>query len=127
MCLIHELFPYVPWNVLTFQYQYIFILSLTNTRVYSFATEPRVLRIETKQVPAPSQPEVVLSDGKSFLIFFFPFFFKFYPKEIISLDRVINKIICYNKIITLIQLRFSCMAVAFCLRVILKTFASLPS
>lgn len=26
--------------------------------------EPRVLRIEKKKVPAPSQPEVVLSDGK---------------------------------------------------------------
>lgn len=26
-------------------------------------TEARVLRIETKQAPRPSQPEVVLSDG----------------------------------------------------------------
>lgn len=30
--------------------------------------EPRVLRIETKQAPKPSQPEVVLSDGKPNLI-----------------------------------------------------------
>lgn len=82
MCLIHERFPYVPWNVLTSRYQYIFIFSLTNTRVYSFATEvPRVLRIETKQVPAPSQPEVVLSDGEYFLIIFFLFFFNLIPNK----------------------------------------------
>lgn len=30
--------------------------------------EPRVLRIETKQAPKPSQPEVVLSDGKLTII-----------------------------------------------------------
>lgn len=37
-------------------------------------SEPQVLRIETKQAPKPSQPEVVLSDGK-YQIFFS--FFKF--------------------------------------------------
>lgn len=31
--------------------------------------EPRVLRIATKQVPVPSQPEVVLSDGKFISLF----------------------------------------------------------
>lgn len=59
-------------------YSNIFLFStlLTTTLdVYSFATEPRVLRIETKQVPVPSQPEVVLSDGKSF-----PFLFLFCSK-----------------------------------------------
>lgn len=50
----------------------IFLSSLMNIRVYSFSTEPRVLRIETKQVPAPSQPEVVLSDGKIFSLFTLP-------------------------------------------------------
>lgn len=28
-----------------------------------FSSEPQVHRIETKQAPKPSQPEVVLSDG----------------------------------------------------------------
>lgn len=32
--------------------------------------EPQVLRIETKQAPRPSQPEVVLSDGKLFFCFY---------------------------------------------------------
>lgn len=37
-----------------------------NERIFFFSLfkEPRVLRIATKQVPLPSQPEVVLSDGK---------------------------------------------------------------
>lgn len=37
--------------------------------VQSKVQEHQVLKIETKQAPKPSQPEVVLSDGKSFLIF----------------------------------------------------------
>lgn len=31
-----------------------------------FRAEPQVLRIETTHAPKPSQPEVVLSDGKFF-------------------------------------------------------------
>lgn len=32
--------------------------------MFLFSSEPQVHRIETKQAPKPSQPEVVLSDGK---------------------------------------------------------------
>lgn len=35
---------------------------------FRFISEPQVHRIETKQAPKPSQPEVVLSDGKCFRI-----------------------------------------------------------
>ena len=36
-----------------------------------FILEHVVMRIETKQAPIPSQPEVVLSDGKQNLFIFF--------------------------------------------------------
>lgn len=35
-----------------------------------YFAEARVLRIETKQAPRPSQPEVVLSDGMILYIYF---------------------------------------------------------
>ncbi|XP_012153295.1 adducin 1-like protein hts isoform X3 [Megachile rotundata] len=40
-------------------------VSVTSETEEESRDEPRVLRIETKQVPAPSQPEVVLSDGEN--------------------------------------------------------------
>ncbi|XP_014205020.1 uncharacterized protein LOC106636964 isoform X3 [Copidosoma floridanum] len=40
-------------------------VSVTSETEEESRDEPKVLRIETKQVPAPSQPEVVLSDGMS--------------------------------------------------------------
>ncbi|XP_058796831.1 uncharacterized protein LOC131667441 isoform X2 [Phymastichus coffea] len=40
-------------------------VSVTSETEEESRDEPKVLRIETKQVPAPSQPEVVLSDGVS--------------------------------------------------------------
>ncbi|XP_054010065.1 protein hu-li tai shao-like isoform X1 [Hylaeus anthracinus] len=40
-------------------------VSITSEAEEESRDEPRVLRIETKQVPAPSQPEVVLSDGEN--------------------------------------------------------------
>nr|XP_033322366.1 protein hu-li tai shao isoform X1 [Megalopta genalis] len=39
-------------------------VSVTSETEEESRDEPRVLRIETKQVPAPSQPEVVLSDDR---------------------------------------------------------------
>lgn len=43
-------------------------------------TEHVVMRIETKQAPIPSQPEVVLSDGKSLRSPCFPLKAIFVPK-----------------------------------------------
>ncbi|XP_032453549.1 protein hu-li tai shao isoform X5 [Nasonia vitripennis] len=40
-------------------------VSVTSETEEESRDEPKVLRIETKQVPAPSQPEVVLSDERS--------------------------------------------------------------
>ncbi|KAJ8680142.1 hypothetical protein QAD02_015929 [Eretmocerus hayati] len=40
-------------------------VSVTSETEEESRDEPRVLRIATKQVPAPSQPEVVLSDGEN--------------------------------------------------------------
>lgn len=48
--------------------------------------EPQVLRIETKQAPRPSQPEVVLSDGKLVvdvvLVFHFQNFYFLLPVDV---------------------------------------------
>ncbi|XP_043288964.1 protein hu-li tai shao isoform X8 [Venturia canescens] len=40
-------------------------ISVTSETEEESRDEPRVLRIETKQVPVPSQPEMVLSDGEN--------------------------------------------------------------
>ncbi|KAG7201022.1 hypothetical protein KM043_003374 [Ampulex compressa] len=44
-------------------------VSVTSETEEESRDEPRVLRIETKQVPAPSQPEVVLSDADASTVF----------------------------------------------------------
>lgn len=45
------------------------LLIENNTNNHIYFSEPQVHRIETKQAPVPSQPEVVLSDGKNGQIF----------------------------------------------------------
>lgn len=44
-----------------------FFVSFSKTLIYfsNCVSEHQVMRIQTEQAPVPSQPEVVLSDGKS--------------------------------------------------------------
>lgn len=47
-----------------------FFVLKNQTFLFYSNTEPQVHRIETKTAPKPSQPEVVLSDGKLICLVF---------------------------------------------------------
>lgn len=55
---------------------------ISNDFLFFYVLEPQVHRIETKQAPKPSQPEVVLSDGKCIMndLFHLMFDFNIYLK-----------------------------------------------